>query len=158
MPFELAPLPYAKEALEPHIDALTMEIHHGRHHKAYVDTLNTLLADKGETPASLEAGRTRARLTTICAYTRPSSRNFGRAVAWLHRGLTACRFLMEREPLPARRILCGMAAGMWGLGFPLLCRLHQPGALLRRAYSLRAVNYSPIRRAWGCCSSRRSAT
>ena len=40
MAFELAPLPYPKEALEPHIDAMTMEIHHGRHHKAYVDNLN----------------------------------------------------------------------------------------------------------------------
>lgn len=40
MSHELAPLPYAKDALEPHIDALTMEIHHGRHHKAYVDNLN----------------------------------------------------------------------------------------------------------------------
>jgi Fe-Mn family superoxide dismutase len=44
MPFELAPLPYPKEALEPHIDALTMEIHHGRHHKAYVDNLNKAIA------------------------------------------------------------------------------------------------------------------
>lgn len=43
MPHELAPLPYAKEALEPHIDAPTMEIHHGRHHKAYVDNLNKAL-------------------------------------------------------------------------------------------------------------------
>jgi len=40
MAHELPPLPYPKEALEPHIDALTMEIHHGRHHKAYVDNLN----------------------------------------------------------------------------------------------------------------------
>ena len=44
MAFELAPLPYAKEALEPHIDALTMEIHHSRHHKAYVDNLNKAIA------------------------------------------------------------------------------------------------------------------
>lgn len=44
MAFELAPLPYAKEALEPHIDAQTMEIHHGRHHKAYVDNLNKAIA------------------------------------------------------------------------------------------------------------------
>jgi Fe-Mn family superoxide dismutase len=44
MAFELAPLPYPKEALEPHIDALTMEIHHGRHHKAYVDNLNKAIA------------------------------------------------------------------------------------------------------------------
>lgn len=56
MPHELAPLPYAKEALEPHIDALTMEIHHGRHHKAYVDNLNKALAGNAALEAkSLEA-------------------------------------------------------------------------------------------------------
>jgi Fe-Mn family superoxide dismutase len=44
MPHELAPLPYPKEALEPTIDAATMEIHHGRHHKAYVDNLNKAIA------------------------------------------------------------------------------------------------------------------
>ena len=44
MPHELPNLPYDKAALEPHIDALTMEIHHGRHHKAYVDNLNKAIA------------------------------------------------------------------------------------------------------------------
>lgn len=39
-PFTLPVLPYAKEALEPHIDTLTMEIHHGKHHQAYVNNLN----------------------------------------------------------------------------------------------------------------------
>src|SRR4051812_23003748 len=43
-PFKLPPLPYAADALEPHIDARTMEIHHDRHHKAYVDNLNKALA------------------------------------------------------------------------------------------------------------------
>ncbi len=38
--FSLAPLPYAADALEPHIDKMTMEIHHGRHHQAYVNNLN----------------------------------------------------------------------------------------------------------------------
>jgi len=38
--FTLPPLPYAYDALEPHIDARTMEIHHDKHHKAYVDNLN----------------------------------------------------------------------------------------------------------------------
>lgn len=42
-PFTLPPLPYAAAALEPAIDARTMEIHHGRHHKAYVDNLNATL-------------------------------------------------------------------------------------------------------------------
>jgi Fe-Mn family superoxide dismutase len=43
--FTLPPLPYPKDALEPNIDALTMEIHHDRHHKAYVDNLNAALKD-----------------------------------------------------------------------------------------------------------------
>ena len=43
MPYELPPLPYAFDALEPHIDAKTMEIHHGKHHNAYVTNLNAAL-------------------------------------------------------------------------------------------------------------------
>jgi Fe-Mn family superoxide dismutase len=44
MAHELPPLPYDKAALEPYFDALTMEIHHDRHHKAYVDNLNKAIA------------------------------------------------------------------------------------------------------------------
>ena len=43
MTFTLPPLPYANDALEPHIDAKTMEIHHGKHHAAYVNNLNAAL-------------------------------------------------------------------------------------------------------------------
>jgi len=43
MAYTLPNLPYATNALEPHIDTMTMEIHHGRHHKAYVDNLNKAL-------------------------------------------------------------------------------------------------------------------
>lgn len=43
--FTLPKLQYASDALEPHIDALTMETHHGKHHKAYVDNLNAALKD-----------------------------------------------------------------------------------------------------------------
>jgi Fe-Mn family superoxide dismutase len=43
-PFQLPPLPYAYDALEPHIDALTMQIHHGKHHGAYVSNLNAAVA------------------------------------------------------------------------------------------------------------------
>src|SRR5256714_11052053 len=43
MPFTLPPLPYATDALEPHIDKMTMEIHHGKHHNAYVTNLNKAL-------------------------------------------------------------------------------------------------------------------
>jgi Fe-Mn family superoxide dismutase len=43
MPFQLPDLPYAHDALQPHIDARTMEIHHGKHHQAYVDNANKAL-------------------------------------------------------------------------------------------------------------------
>jgi Fe-Mn family superoxide dismutase len=46
MAYELPPLPYPKEALEPYIDALTMEIHHDKHHGAYVTNLNKAVAGK----------------------------------------------------------------------------------------------------------------
>lgn len=52
MAFELPALPYATDALEPHIDKMTMEIHHGKHHQAYVDNLNKALAgSEGEKSA-----------------------------------------------------------------------------------------------------------
>lgn len=43
--FKLPPLPYPAEALEPHFDTLTMQIHHDRHHKAYVDNLNKAISE-----------------------------------------------------------------------------------------------------------------
>jgi Fe-Mn family superoxide dismutase len=48
MAYELPPLPYSFDALEPHIDAMTMEIHHDRHHKAYVDNLNKAMEQAPE--------------------------------------------------------------------------------------------------------------
>ena len=54
MAFELPALPYATDALEPHIDKLTMEIHHGKHHQAYVTNLNKALEGKPEANQSIE--------------------------------------------------------------------------------------------------------
>ena len=51
MPYELPALPYATNALEPHIDARTMEIHHGKHHAAYVTNLNNALKDHADLAA-----------------------------------------------------------------------------------------------------------
>ena len=48
MPFTLPDLPYAADALEPYIDKLTMEIHHGKHHAAYIANLNKALASAPE--------------------------------------------------------------------------------------------------------------
>ncbi len=50
-PFKLAPLPYPADALEPHVDARTMEIHHGKHHAAYVANLNKAAAEAPELAA-----------------------------------------------------------------------------------------------------------
>lgn len=55
MAFTLPALPYAHDALEPHIDKATMEIHHGKHHGAYVTNLNKALEGAGITESSLDA-------------------------------------------------------------------------------------------------------
>ena len=54
MAFILAPLPYAYEALEPYIDTQTMQIHHDKHHQAYVDNLNKAIAGTDNESKSLE--------------------------------------------------------------------------------------------------------
>ena len=63
MAHELPPLPYPKEALEPHIDATTMEIHHGKHHNAYVTNLNKAIAGN----AALEAKSVEALISDLSA-------------------------------------------------------------------------------------------
>jgi Fe-Mn family superoxide dismutase len=54
MPFELPPLPYAKDALAPYISANTLDFHHGKHHQTYVTTLNNLTKDSPLASKSLE--------------------------------------------------------------------------------------------------------
>jgi superoxide dismutase, Fe-Mn family len=54
MAFTLPALPYAPDALEPHIDSTTMQIHHGKHHQAYVDNLNKALAGTPNENKSIE--------------------------------------------------------------------------------------------------------
>ncbi len=55
MAFELPNLPYPKDALEPHIDATTMEIHHNKHHAAYTSKLNAAIEGTANADASIEA-------------------------------------------------------------------------------------------------------
>jgi Fe-Mn family superoxide dismutase len=54
MPFALPPLPYAKDALAPHLSAETLDFHHGKHHQAYVTTLNKLIEGSPNEGKSLE--------------------------------------------------------------------------------------------------------
>lgn len=55
MAFDLLPLPYAKSALEPHMSAKTLEFHHGKHHRAYVTSLNSLVENTPLAGKSLES-------------------------------------------------------------------------------------------------------
>lgn len=75
-PFKLAPLPYDAAALEPHIDAMTMGIHHGKHHQAYVNNLNTALKDHGEL-AKLPLEELLAKLGEVPEAVRTAVRNNG---------------------------------------------------------------------------------
>ncbi|MBR8654414.1 superoxide dismutase [Achromobacter sp. Marseille-Q0513] len=76
MAYTLPPLPYAYEALEPHIDALTMEIHHSKHHQTYVNNLNAALEGAGlSTDEPVEA--LVARLDQLPAAINAAVRNNG---------------------------------------------------------------------------------
>jgi len=68
MAFVLDPLPYANDALEPHFDALTMEIHHDRHHNAYVTNLNAAIAGTDLEGQSIE--ELLAKISTLPAPVR----------------------------------------------------------------------------------------
>jgi Fe-Mn family superoxide dismutase len=59
MAFRLPDLPYSKDALAPHMSAETLEFHHGKHHKAYVDNANKMIAEKG-LPADTLVGTIRS--------------------------------------------------------------------------------------------------
>ncbi len=72
MAFTLPALPYETAALEPHIDAKTMEIHHGKHHNAYVTNLNNAIAG---TPA--EGKSIEEMMANISTYTMPVRNNGG---------------------------------------------------------------------------------
>lgn len=75
MPHSLPALPYAYEALEPHIDARTMEIHHTKHHQAYVNNLNAALA--GSELADLPLEALLARIDRLPEARRTAVRNNG---------------------------------------------------------------------------------
>lgn len=75
-PFKLDPLPYAFNALEPHIDARTMELHHDRHHAAAVNALNAALKDYGQA-ATLRLEQLLFKLQELPETIRAAVRNNG---------------------------------------------------------------------------------
>ena len=103
MAIQLPDLPYAFDALEPHIDAQTMEIHHDKHHEAYVDNLNTALEGTEWADQSIEdvirtstrSPRTSARPSATTAAgmrtTRSSGRSWARTAAATRRARSATR-------------------------------------------------------------------
>ena len=76
MSHTLPALAYAYDALEPHIDALTMEIHHSRHHQTYITNLNAALADLPEL-AALPLEALLARIDSLPAQVQGAVRNHG---------------------------------------------------------------------------------
>ena len=108
--FTLPALPYATDALEPYIDAATMQLHHDKHHQAYVDNLNKAIGGDS-TLAKLSVEELLRRLDTLPAAVRTQVRNHGGG----HDGADgrACieqprrqRSLSLRKPL-ADRLDCG---------------------------------------------------
>jgi Fe-Mn family superoxide dismutase len=77
MAFELPPLPYPFDALEPHIDATTMQIHHDRHHGAYVTNLNAALAKHPGLPNISNIEELLRDLHTVSEDIRTAVRNNG---------------------------------------------------------------------------------
>ena len=75
MPFTLHPLPYPANALEPHIDARTMEIHHGKHHQAYITNVNNAIA--GTEFDNVPVEKLIADLSKVPENIRPVVRNNG---------------------------------------------------------------------------------
>ena len=73
--FTLPKLPYAYDALEPHIDARTMEIHHTKHHQTYVDKLNA--AVKGTPFENMDVNELMKKLSTVPENIRTAVRNHG---------------------------------------------------------------------------------
>ena len=92
MAFTLPPRPYAPDALEPHIDAQTMQIHHDKHHQAYVDNLNKAIAGTENENKSLE------ELVKIAGSISPAVRNNGGG-HWNHSFFWEIKAHLKHSPI-----------------------------------------------------------
>src|ERR1700726_3827265 len=83
MAFSVPPLPYAYDALEPHIDKATMEFHHDKHHQAYVDNANAAL--EGTDLADAPVEEVLKNLSSLPSDKQAGVKRFGSGWAWLVR-------------------------------------------------------------------------
>jgi Fe-Mn family superoxide dismutase len=101
--FDLPPLPYAHDALAPVISGETLELHHDKHHRKYVDTMNQLLAEQPLQAQTLEE-----------VVRRSSGKLFNNAAqAWNHAFYWQCLTPKGAKPSPAMRKLIESAFGSW---------------------------------------------
>ena len=103
-PFTLPKLPYAYDALEPYIDAQTMQIHHDKHHQAYVDNLNKAVASDAAL-SKLSVDELLERLDTLPAAIRTAVRNQGR------RARQSLAVLADAQPGRQKRQTGGRSRG-----------------------------------------------
>ena len=99
--FKLPDLPYAHNALEPVLSETTMRTHHDKHHAKYVDTVNTLLAEAGDSAASLED----VVRDAVAQGKTKLANNAGQA--WNHAFFWACMTPDETAPSGDRRSNAG---------------------------------------------------
>ncbi len=107
MAYELPPLPYPANALEPHIDTKTMEIHHGKHHQAYVTNLNKALESAPEL-AGKKICELLSDLASVPEGIRAAVRNNGGGHAnhsffWTLSARMAAANPLASSPRPSRR-------------------------------------------------------
>jgi len=107
-PFTLPKLPFAYDALEPYIDAQTMQIHHDKHHQAYVDNLNKAVAGDAELP----------KLTVDELLSRQRENGSAKPGWRARQSLVVLANVMSRLPKPeaGRRLCLGSHSNFWRAG------------------------------------------
>lgn len=142
MPFVNTPLPYAFDALEPFIDARTMELHHDRHLQTYIDNLNKALEKLPAAFQNCTAAQLAVTNTSALRYVRPAvSRNAGGV--FNHRS-----FFIGMTPDGARHTPCG------ALGDAILCHFGTQAAF-ERAFTDTALSVFGSGYAWLTCDRGR---